>query len=230
PQFCLFLFWALIRKHWDFLKGFILIGVIGFFVTLAIFGLDSFIDYYHVLRSLSQTGESYADNQSINGMMHRMLFNGNNLEWIPTVFPPYNHTVYLTTVISSAALILLALFQKSPRDERTALLDYLVVGLAFTTASPVAWQHHYSLLIPIYGITLVTILLISDRRKKLGFIGLWLASIFLVFLPTEITYAYADTWFNFVQSSMLIGVLLILFTTYALRHEKSVGIQPSHPS
>ena len=44
-------------------------------------------------------------NQSVNGLVNRMLFNGNNLEWDAWHFAPPNAIVQLATMLTSALLI-----------------------------------------------------------------------------------------------------------------------------
>ena len=51
-----------------------------------------------------QHGEVYYPNQSVNGLINRLVGNGNSLEWRSDAFAPYDSAVYVSTVV--AALLL----------------------------------------------------------------------------------------------------------------------------
>ena len=81
-------------------------------------------------------------------------------------------------------------------------------------ASPIAWEHHYSIMLPMFAVALpATLGLIETRR---GLEGLTIA-----FLLSgnfyKITNIFAETRFNALQSYLFFGALLFLLHLYALR-------------
>ncbi len=110
PQMGLFLAWGFIRKFWKFCVS--IAGVVAFFLTVSLwrYGLAAHIKYLEVLSYIGQRGETYFPNQSINGLINRMLHNGNNLHWDAWEFSPENATVRIVTISTSILLIAFALF------------------------------------------------------------------------------------------------------------------------
>ncbi|HET9644209.1 MAG TPA: glycosyltransferase family 87 protein [Burkholderiaceae bacterium] len=142
PQFALFFFWGLLRREWRFVFGMALVVIPGELVALRLFGLSTHLDYLAALRFLSHVGEAFYPNQSINGVLNRVLGNGEALRWQVQGFPPYSPSVYLGTVLSSIVLIGSSLFFRF-RSGSVGFVDFLIAGLSFTMASPIAWEHHY---------------------------------------------------------------------------------------
>ncbi len=75
-----------------------------------LYGFYHYLDYLPVLSFLSRHGESFFPNQSVNGLMHRFFFNGNNLQWVSDQFPPFNPIVYACSLIAGAIILGPALF------------------------------------------------------------------------------------------------------------------------
>ena len=88
PQFSLFLLWGLIRREEEFVYGWLAVVLSGAAVAVSVFGLANHLDYLAVLSSLSKTGESFHANQSINGLLNRLLDNGPVIDWEANSFPP----------------------------------------------------------------------------------------------------------------------------------------------
>ncbi len=148
PQYGLLLFWTLIRKKYSaFLSGTICVAV-GTLASIAVFGWHQNLGYVSLLQFLSRHGESYSANQSMNGVLNRLLMNGNNLQWSNTDFPPYRPVVYYGTVLSSVLFLATALFLPWSRVRKGSVADLACFSLAVTMASPVAWEHHYAILLP----------------------------------------------------------------------------------
>jgi alpha-1,2-mannosyltransferase len=103
-----------------------------------------------VLHFIGMHGESYATNQSMNGLLNRLLFNGNNLIWNEAAFAPFNSIVYAGTVLSFLALVGLSLFFPWGQNRKSGEDDFACCVLVATMASPVAWEHHYGILFPIF--------------------------------------------------------------------------------
>ena len=139
---------------------------------------------------------------------NRLLFNGNNLDWSAWQFAPPNDVVRVTTMITSVLLIGGALIFTRKVTETDSWLGFVTAGLVFTLASPVAWEHHYGILFPIFALAFPKAWALRDRWKG-GLI--WLAIAYVLtanlFLFTN---AAADTYWNFVQSYLFFGAAILL--------------------
>jgi hypothetical protein len=143
PQFAVFLLWAALRRRWPFLVTMLSVAVAAQVATILLFGWHNEIEYLPVISYLSRHGEVYFANQSVNGLMQRLLHTGDSINFDAVGFPPYNATVYRWTTVSSALMLALALFLPMVRRWRDSALDLLFFGLVVTIASPIAWEHHY---------------------------------------------------------------------------------------
>ena len=144
PQASLFLLWALLRKQWSFAASFCAVTAAGLAISIAVFGWHNHVAYLQVVHFLSLRGDSFAANQSWNGLAHRLLHVGISNYAMPTTpYPPYNAVIYWSTLASSAMLVLAALMV--PRVQRAAggTRDFLLFAMATVMASPIAWEHHY---------------------------------------------------------------------------------------
>jgi hypothetical protein len=216
PQLILLLLWGLLRKQKKFVIALVITVVVFVMISIGAYGLENNLDYFNAVTFIAQHGESYFPNQSVNGLLNRILFNGNNLEWVARSFPPYNLIVYWGTLLTSIALIGLALFWRRREYKYADVFDLSLAVLSFTIASPVAWEHHYGILLPIFAIALPATLGIYDLRKRgmiLLAVTFSLSSNFFQF--TDKT---AATYFNFLQSYLFFGAMILLFHLYRLRH------------
>lgn len=151
PQYGLFVLWGVLRRRWGFLSAFAITAAAGLLCSVALFGWADHLNYLDVLSFISRRGESYYPNQSVNGLLHRLLFNGYNLGWKGRYFPPFHPAIYLLTVTSSVILIAVGLLWRTSGAEKGGIAEFCIVGLTCTLASPVAWEHHYGILLPIYA-------------------------------------------------------------------------------
>src|SRR5262249_27549320 len=133
------------------------------------FGLADHLDYLRVLSFMSQHGEGYYPNQSINGLLNRLMSITEprlyaNLEFFPDRFPPFNPWVYGGTLIAAVLVLLTALFPlptlRRVRGRegwgRDRVIDFCIMALSATIASPIAWEHHYGILLPVFAVLLAT--------------------------------------------------------------------------
>lgn len=149
PQYGLFFLWALVRRKFGVAAaGLCCLGAVGA-VSLAVFGWHNNVEYFQVLHYIAPRGEGFFENQSMNGLLNRLLFNGNNMVWDAKNFAPQNTIVYAGTTIASAVLLALALFYPWGKSRRGGVADFACMILASTLASPVAWVHHYAILLPV---------------------------------------------------------------------------------
>jgi len=231
PQFALFVIWAVLRRQGPFLLGWGLVVAPATILSVALYGLGNHLDYLRVLRFLSDHGEIYHQNQSVGGLLNRLLVEGDSVGQ-PFGFPPYHPVVYFGTLISSAALVFGALFFRARESDSGGLLDFMTAALTFTIASPIAWEYHYGDLLPILAALLFALLARRQGRGRIFPIALALCYVFSAnyFFVANDT---ADTPFNFVQSYMLFAGLATLWLLYRVRAPESVdraGRAPAIPA
>lgn len=219
PQYAIILLWGIVRKQWSFVLSFVFIALTGLLISIFLFGIENHIEYVKVLKLISQHGEAYYSNQSVNGLLHRLLFNGNNLQFEDGYFPPFNLLVYLGTVISSAVLIGVAIFLPRKTTQKESTIDFCIIGITSTMASPVAWEHHYGILLPIYAF-LVPYLLKKQIFGKMTIPYLCLSYI-LCSNNFSINKAIAHIpLLNIFQSYLFAGSLMVLGSLYILNSRK----------
>jgi hypothetical protein len=100
------------------------------------------MEYVKVLQYLARRGDSMFWNQSLNGLLHRLMHVGSPVTSFYG-YPPFNRTIYLATVLSSGGMVLLALVVPMLRRMTATTVDFLIYAMACTMASPIVWQHHY---------------------------------------------------------------------------------------
>ncbi|MEP0858385.1 DUF2029 domain-containing protein [Trichocoleus sp. DQ-U1] len=223
PQYALILIWGILRKQWSFTLGFIATSSLGLIVSISLIGFADHVNYLSVLSFISKHGETFFTNQSINGVLNRWLFNDPILNFNHNSFPPYNPWVYLGTVLSSIALISAALFLPMLTSEKGSITDFSIIALTSTIASPIAWEHHYGILLPIYAFLLPYLL----TKKVLGKFTIYFLAIsyFLTsnYFAIAKDLAYKKIAFlplNIFLSYLLAGGLMVLVCLYILRGTK----------
>jgi hypothetical protein len=208
PQMGVFLVWALIRRDWRFVVGFAATFVLGCLLSVGLFGIRDHLLYPEVLRHISRTGEAFFPNQSLNGLLHRLLFNGDNLNWSFTDYAPYHPFVYYASTASSVALLLLIFAWKWKVRRGASPLEFAAVALSATLAAPIAWMHHFGILPMIFAVATPSLLIHRPAGRRTGF---WLAASYLL---TAFLYRWtnelADTPFNFLQSYVFFGAVIVL--------------------
>jgi hypothetical protein len=214
PHYAVFALWGVLRRRWAFLAALSLTVAVGLAASLALFGLENHRDYLDVVSFMARRGEGYFPNQSLNGLLNRLLRNGNNLEWMGASFAPYQPWVFWSTSVTSALLLAAALVPPAPA-RRGGAVDFGVLALTVTVASPIAWEHHYGILPPIYAATLGAF----AARPVLGRATLPLLALSFVLTSNELgfTHRLADTSWNVLQSSLFLGALVLLVLLQRLR-------------
>ena len=225
PQLAVLIPWAMLRKRWSFVTSALLCIVVLMGISVIIFGVAPHQEYLSVLRFIGQRGEGYYSNQSINGLLNRWFLNGNNVSWESGSFPAFMPAVYIATVVSSAALVLTALFWKIREHDSAPVVDLCVAGLTFTIASPVAWEHHYGISIAMYAATYVAF----TKYQPLGVhTRRWLfASFLLLSSAIPATTVFARNHGNVLQSYMFFAALFFLVMLYRLRAKVALAPQPA---
>lgn len=217
PQWVVLVPWAIIRKQWNFLISFSITSTAIFLITGAFYGFKNWLDYLKVLTLIGRVGESYVANQSVNGLLHRLLMNGNNLEVTTNAFPPYHPAVYIATLISSLLILGLAMLWK--RNQTPNLVEFSIVILSLTLASPVAWVHHYAVVYLFFALV-IPLTFIYRPLGKWSFLYL-----LVTYLLVSQNYGYifsglAKTPFNFLQSTIFFGIIMMLFYLYKLSQKQ----------
>jgi hypothetical protein len=220
PQWSVILLWAALRREWGFVA--VVAGVCGAITlaALARYGLHNYLDYLSVLSFLGQRGEAYFPNQSVNGLLNRLLFNGANLTFDIHGFPEARPEIETLTMASSVLILAVAIWIR--RTERPGVLDLAIVLLAATMASPIAWEHHYGILLPIFAL-LAPICL--ARRPFGSWSGpLLAASYVLASQRFDIFNRLADTPFNILQSYLLAAAIVVLVLLFRTAGSKPLAI------
>ncbi len=217
PPFALFLVWGCLRRDWRFVAGIGAVVALGLLATTAAFGISHQLDYLRVLSFLGRHGDAYFPNQSVNGLLNRLFFNGGNLVGQGHLEQPFHPWVYAGTLLSSAALILWGLFWRGARAGRANAVDFSIMALSLTMASPIAWEHHYGILLPIYAFLAASVL----ERRVFGAltIPVLCSSYVLSSSYFHVTKQLAATQINVLQSYLFFGALMLLVYLYAMTRQ-----------
>jgi len=205
PQFGLLLLWAALRRRWNALAAGALTLAAGGAVSLAVFGLRNNLDYLGVLAGLSRKAQSHYANQSIFGLLNRAIFNGENLPYHPYVYPPFVPWIYVVTLATTAVLVLLALAYRW-RQRAGGMADLAAIGVVSVIATPMAWEHHYGVLLPIF----VWLWFAVYRRGAGSAWALALAWVLIADFLSPLNFLAAIPVANVLQSYMFFGALLLL--------------------
>jgi hypothetical protein len=222
PHFMLLLVWALLRRQWPFAGAMAAVLAITFVTSMTVFGWANHVDYLSALSYMSHHGEAFVRNYSVNGMMNRLLGNGYNLAFQPHDYAPYRPPVYWTTVASSAAFIGMALFYR--RREVPNLIDFFIAALSLTIASPIAWEHHYGILPPVFAVLALT-LARTERRNLAAALTLFFAFVACDTILPPIA-ALSTGPKSLLQATVFFGALTVLILLYRLRDALPLALQP----
>jgi hypothetical protein len=215
PQYALVALWGALRREWAFVQGALAVVAVGLLASLALFGLAPHLEYLGVLRFIAERGESFYPNQSVNGLLNRALGNGLNLTWMDSMPEPHP-LVRAGTWLSSALLLVWALWpRRHSRLPPAGAADFATVAVACTAASPIAWEHHYGLLLPVFALLLPSL----RAAPVLGRATLpLLAAAFVLTSHTlRVTDRLADSAWNVLQCYILAGAVLVLVLLDRLR-------------
>ena len=208
PQMSLYLLWGLLRKQWSFAISLSITLLAGLSLSLAVFGWHNTTEYLQVLHFLSRRGDALATNQSLNGLLHRVMHVGSPVTWIYG-YPPYNRSIYLATVFSSALVLVLALAVPTLRHKARSITDFLLFAMATTMASPVAWEHHYG----VFFLAFLLWMPLASRRWNTFFIVL---GFYLLMTDTwaPLTPLMFTRWTFLISHVYFGGLALFLYTLF----------------
>ena len=226
--------WALLRGEWRLGAGFAFACATGLVLSVVLYGVPSHLSYVRVLSYIAERGEAYYPNQSFNGLLNRWFENGANLTFDDHAFSPPHPIVSAGTALTSVVLLALALVVPIWTCRGDRRLDLAIMTLTATMASPIAWEHHYGVLLPVFAmLTPVTL----EQRPLGGWTGPMLALAFLLTAQyLEPAQLLALTSWNPLQSYVLFGGLLVLALAYAglsrseHRSRRATHHERAHPS
>jgi alpha-1,2-mannosyltransferase len=226
PHYGLVLLWSLLRREWRFAAAAAATLALGLAAAVAAYGFANHLDYLRVLAFLAERGEAYYPNQSANGLLNRLMGVADpqqyrNLDFLAGAFPPYNRWVYGLTLATSLAIIAAALLRRRRAGDPDRIFDFATILVTCTIASPIAWEHHYGILLPVYAILLANALGSPARLA-------WLAASYALasnFVP--VTNLLAPTVLNVAQSHLFAGALVALVLLHLRPLARDVRQSPS---
>ena len=117
-------------------------------------------------------------------------------------------------MLASTILLVLCLVWRRREGGAGGITDLMIAMLTCVMVSPVAWEHHYGILLLIYA----GVLPIALRSPSP--LAVWLtASYVLTSTYFSVTKLAAGTPFTFVQSWLFFGAAIVLACLYDLRAE-----------
>jgi alpha-1,2-mannosyltransferase len=218
PQYAVILVWMALRRRWNALVASLAVSGLGVAIATVVFGLRDQLDYLRVLSFISSRGETYFANQSVNGVLHRLMFHGNDMVFPEHSFAPYSQFVYGATLVTSVLLLIAALVGGRKLNDRGSAMDLVRISLVATMASPVVWEHHYGIALAIFAYLAGTEL--AERRAvPLG------AAFLLMSCSWNVMNVFAQTpVMNMLLSLCFFGALILLRITFLpSRQEKAWG-------
>jgi alpha-1,2-mannosyltransferase len=228
PQYGLYAVWGLIRRKFSFAVVLISVAALVGIATILMFGWGNTATFYfRVLPDLSKRGEAYFPNQSMNGLLNRLYTQGMNVEYSYTEYPPEYPVVVWGTRVALVILVGIGLLTKRSQAHNglARALDLAFVGLAFTMAGTIAWEHYYGVLIAISAVLLPVLIFQPGREGWI--LPAFVTSFLMVGVRWWQTMAFADHGvLTILQSNIYIGALLLLGLLYVARRRYG---SPSFP-
>lgn len=216
PQMALFLLWGMLRRQWSFAISLAAMLALGFAVSLAIFGWHNTAEYVVVLQYLGRHGDALFTNQSLNGLLHRQMHVGSPVTWVHG-YPPFNRTIYVTTLASSAAILVAASIVPMLRGMAGTPRDFLLFAMATVMASPIAWEHHY-------GVFFLAFLLWMPLALQRWCVFFALLAMYLPMTDNwaPVTLLMYSPWTFLISHVYLGGLALFLWTLFRRAEETTV--------
>ena len=214
PHLALFLIWGLLRRAWSFVAAAAAVVILGGATAVALFGVRDNLDYARVVSYMAARGEAIYANQSVNGLLNRLVQPPNERQWDFHSFPPPHPVVRIGTVVAGLALVGTALTLPPTLGFAGSTLDMAAMSLSITMAPPIAWEHHYGVLLPILIVASGAALRMTPpRRGWLIMLGISLALAGSLWEPLALV---EDPPANLVQSYVLAAAVMVLLALYRL--------------
>jgi alpha-1,2-mannosyltransferase len=205
PQLALFLLWGAMRRQWRFVAVFAAVFVVIESASIAAFGWQNNLQYLSVLQYLSHHGEAYWTNQSMNGVLERLLQNGEVHLGPAHFYPPYRRSIYITTLIFQIAAVAIALMLPPIKRWAGTTADLLFFGAVAAITAPLVWEHHYS-----YFFFLILYLLAQAEKLSRKVWLLFAACVLAMSNRLPPLDALAATRFNIASSYLFYSGITIL--------------------
>jgi alpha-1,2-mannosyltransferase len=216
PQLALLLLWGLLWREAGFCLGILIVFVPITGFAIQHYGLHNNLGYLDVLAFLSRHGEAYFANNSVNGILNT-YFLRDSLLWDSTTLTPYTPIVFAGTLAASVvSLCLIAVPPLLWRHRGPGILDLAAALILTVVGSPVAWEHHYGILFPLYFVALRWISGVPARSTRALLFGLLILSWLLVANFIPFTFLFANTPFRAVQAHIFFGAILLLALLFKL--------------
>lgn len=100
------------------------------------------------------------------------------------------------------------------------ITSFMIAALCFTAASPVAWEHHYGILLPLFSLVFMALLRNGRETTRRGMLWGLLAVTFTLCANSLAPLNFlADTPLNIVQSYLFIAALGVAVLAFMLRRD-----------
>jgi alpha-1,2-mannosyltransferase len=200
------LVWGAARRRWTLVLAAIATVLAGVVVSIPRYPLAAQVQYLRVLSFLSERGEVFAPNQSVNGLLNRWVNGGGSLEWHPDAFAPPNPVVAIGTTVTFVLMFGAALWLVPSRSRGTPL-DASVTMLAATMGAPIAWEHHYGILAPALAATWPAIATVRPLGRYSG--PVLFVTVLVLANYVQAANRFDGTWLNPLQSYVLAAALVL---------------------
>ena len=229
PHYGLFLLWGALRREWRFTVACVGMLTFGLVASLAVFGWTDNVDYLQVFWFLSQRGEVYYPNQSFNGLLNRLMVlidpaRYDSIGFDDNSFPPFNVWIYSGTLLTSLIIVSAALLRRGTEGDPDRTFDFCTMALSTTIASPIAWEHHYGILFPVFAVLLAASLGNRTRLVLLAICYVLISNFF------PVANMLAESVFNVGQSYLFFAALVVLLMLHTLRPGWQFAAFPSPSS
>lgn len=220
PQLALFLLWGLVRREWRFTAAMAVTGLLGLMASIARYGLKAHVDFVSVLSFLGQRGEAYWANQSVNAILHRLVGTPGYDALFFDRFPPFHPLVYAGSTAFTVVLVLGALLvgllgrrsvlAPSHTPVLQAGIEFSIAMVCFTLASPIAWNHHFGMVLPAYALAAAASLRLRPWPRLLVLLGLVVSYVLMSINLADLVPVVALTPYHWALSLLFYGAILLL--------------------
>jgi alpha-1,2-mannosyltransferase len=210
PHFALLVLWGATRGRWRFVAASGMTVAAGTILAMAVFGPAEYVDYVRALGYMGARGEALYANQTVNGLVNRLVQPPDHRGWDFHSYPPPHPLVLAATATSSLLLLAGALWAPRRLGFAGTPLDLAIMWLTVIMASPIAWDHHYGGLLPILvaGVGIAWRTSAGWAAPALAACALLTGNLWEPLIDVD-----APPW-NIVQSYVLAGSILTLGTLY----------------
>ena len=216
PQLGLLLVWELLWKRFNFVLGISMTIVPVLLISIARYGWQNHLSYLEVLAFLSKHGESFFANNSINGILNAYFSSGDFHVWDASTLTPYVPIVYAGTVVAEAFAIALIVIPPFILRSKSANVGTLgTAAICTVIGSPVAWEHHYGILLPLYLVAVRATIALGPGPRRLMMLVVLSVSWVLVANLIPFVLLLGETPFRILQAQFFFGALLLLIVLFA---------------